>query len=83
MKFLKFLLFVLLIYSCEKDIISFESGVINSENAINFSTNQLEFSVKNNSENLNPIQSNGLPSYLLGVTTTLNLVQLIAVLLDN
>ena len=25
-----------------------------------------EFSVKNNSENLNPVQSNGLPSYLLG-----------------
>ena len=66
MKFLKFLLFVFLIYSCEKDLISFESGVINSENAINFSTNQLEFSVKNNSENLNPVQSNGLPSYLLG-----------------
>ena len=66
MKFLKFLLFIFLIYSCEKDIISFESGVINSENAINFSTNQLEFSVKNNSENLNPVQSNGLPSYLLG-----------------
>ena len=66
MKFLKFLLFVLLIYSCEKDIISFESGVINSENAINFSTNQLEFSLKNNSENLNPVQSNGLPSYLIG-----------------
>jgi len=66
MKFLKFLFFVLLIYSCEKDLISFESGVINSENAINFSTNQLEFSLKNNSENLNPVQSNGLPSYLLG-----------------
>ncbi len=66
MKFLKFLFFIFLIYSCEKDLISFESGVINSENAINFSTNQLEFSIKNNSENLNPVQSNGLPSYLLG-----------------
>ncbi len=66
MRFLKFLTFILLIYSCEKDLISFESGVINSENAINFSTNQLEFSVKNNSENLNPIQSNGLPSFLIG-----------------
>jgi hypothetical protein len=66
MKFLKFLLFIFLLYSCEKDLISFESGVINSENAINFSSNQLEFSVKNNSENLDPVQSNGLPSYLLG-----------------
>jgi len=66
MKFLKFLLFILLLYSCEKDLISFESGVINSENAINFSSNQLDFSVKNNSENLDPVQSNGLPSYLLG-----------------
>ena len=66
MRFLKFLILILLIYSCEKDLISFESGVINSENAINFSTNQLLFSVKNNSENLNPVQSNGLPSYLVG-----------------
>ena len=66
MKFVKFLLFIFLIYSCEKDLISFESGVINSENAINFTTNQLELSLKNNSENLNPVQSNGLPSYLIG-----------------
>ena len=66
MRFIKFLILILLIYSCEKDLISFESGVINSENAINFSTNQLLFSVKNNSENLNPVQSNGLPSYLVG-----------------
>ncbi|PDH46206.1 MAG: hypothetical protein CND26_05075, partial [Bacteroidetes bacterium MED-G13] len=66
MRFIKFLILILLVYSCEKDLISFESGVINSENAINFSTNQLLFSVKNNSENLNPVQSNGLPSYLIG-----------------
>ena len=66
MRFLKFLVLILFIYSCEKDLISFESGVINSENAINFSTNQLEFSIKNSSENLNPVQSNGLPSYLIG-----------------
>lgn len=66
MRLLKFLVLILFIYSCEKDLISFESGVINSENAINFSTNQLEFSIKNSSENLNPVQSNGLPSYLIG-----------------
>ena len=62
----KILVFLLLITSCEKDFVSFDSEVINSENAINFSTNSIEYSLKNFSEKVNPVQTNSLPSFLLG-----------------
>ena len=63
---IKILVFLLLITSCEKDFVSFDSEVINSENAINFSTNSIEYSLKNFSEKVNPVQTNNLPSFLLG-----------------
>ncbi len=64
--FLKILLFALIITSCEKDFASFDSGVINSDNAINFSTNSVEYSLTSRSEKVNPVQTNNLPSFLLG-----------------
>ena len=64
--FLKILLIALIITSCEKDFASFDSGVINSDNAINFSTNSVEYSLKSRSEAVNPVQTNNLPSFLLG-----------------
>ena len=63
---IKIIVFLLLITSCEKDFVSFDSEVINSENAINFSTNSIEYSLKNFSEKVNPVQTNSLPSFLLG-----------------
>ena len=63
---IKILVFLLLITSCEKNFVSFDSEVINSENAINFSTNSIEYSLKNFSEKVNPVQTNSLPSFLLG-----------------
>ena len=65
-KFLKILLITLIITSCEKDFASFDSGVINSDNAINFSTNSVEYSLTSRSEMVNPVQTNNLPSFLLG-----------------
>ena len=64
--FLKILLITLIITSCEKDFASFDSGVINSDNAINFSTNSVEYSLTSRSEMVNPVQTNNLPSFLLG-----------------
>ena len=64
--FLKILLIALFITSCEKDFASFDSGVINSDNAINFSTNSVEYSLTSRSEMVNPVQTNNLPSFLLG-----------------
>jgi len=64
--FFKILLVALIITSCEKDFASFDSGVINSDNAINFSTNSLEYSLTSRSEMVNPVQTNNLPSFLLG-----------------
>ena len=64
--FLKILLIALIITSCEKDFASFDSGVINSDNAINFSTNSVEYSLTSRSEMVNPVQTNNLPSFLLG-----------------
>ena len=64
--FLKILLIALIITSCEKDFASFDSGVINSDNAINFSTNSVEYSLTTRSEMVNPVQTNNLPSFLLG-----------------
>ena len=62
----KILLIVLVIASCEKDFASFDSQVINSQNAINFSTNSVEYNVTSRSKMVNPVQTNNLPSFLLG-----------------
>ena len=64
--FFKILLVALIITSCEKDFASFDSGVINSDNAINFSTNSVEYTLTSRSEMVNPVQTNNLPSFLLG-----------------
>ena len=68
MKFqhIKIIVILLAFVSCEKDFASFDSGVINSDNAINFSTNSLEYSLTTKSEMVNPVQTNNLPSFLLG-----------------
>ncbi len=63
-KIIFILLFVLV--SCEKDFVSFDSEVINSDNAINFSSNSIEYSIITRSEMVNPVQTNNLPSFLLG-----------------
>ncbi len=64
--FLKILLIALIFTSCEKDFVSFDSEVVNSDNAINFSTNIIEYGLTSKSEMLNPVQTNNLPSFLLG-----------------
>lgn len=67
--FFKIFIFLLLIVSCEKDFASFDSQVVNSDNAINFSTNSVEYGLITRSEMVNPVQSNNLPSFLLGSYT--------------
>ena len=62
----KILVLFFAVSSCEKDFASFDSQIINSENAINFSTNSIEYSVTSRSEMINPVQTNNLPSFLLG-----------------
>ena len=57
---------LIMLNSCEKDFASFDSEVINSNNAINFSTNSIEYSLTTRSEMVNAVQSNNLPSFLLG-----------------
>ena len=64
--FFKILLLIILFTSCEKDFVSFDSQVINSDNAINFSTSSIEYSLTTRSEMVNPVQTNNLPSFLLG-----------------
>jgi len=64
--FLKILLIALIFTSCEKDFVSFDSEVVNSDNAINFSTNIIEYGLTSKSEMVNPVQTNNLPSFLLG-----------------
>ena len=64
--FFKILLFISLFASCEKDITGFDSEVINSDNAINFSTNSIEYGLTTRSQMVNPVQTNNLPSFLLG-----------------
>ena len=64
--FLKILLIALIFTSCEKDFASFDSEVVNSDNAINFSTNIIEYGLTSKSEMVNPVQTNNLPSFLLG-----------------
>ena len=65
-QYIKIIVIFLAFVSCEKDFVSFDSGVINSDNAINFSTNSLEYSLNTKSEMVNPVQTNNLPSFLLG-----------------
>ena len=52
--------------SCEKDFTSIDSDVINSDNAINFETNSIEYPIVMHSKIVDPVQSNNLPSFLLG-----------------
>jgi len=68
MKFkqIKIIVVLLAFVSCEKDFASFDSEVINSDNAINFSTNSVEYSLTTQSEMVDPVQTNNLPSFLLG-----------------
>ena len=54
------------IQSCEKDFTSLESDVINSDNAINFETKSIEYPIVTSSKSVDPVQSNNLPSFLLG-----------------
>ncbi len=65
-QYLKIIAIFLTFISCEKDFVSFDSGVINSDNAINFSTNNIEYNLTTQSEMVNPVQTNNLPSFLLG-----------------
>ena len=68
MKFqqIKIIVILLAFISCEKDFASFDSQVINSDNAINFSTNTIEYSLTTSSQTINPVETNNLPSFLLG-----------------
>ena len=52
--------------ACEKDFTSLDSDVINSDNAINFETNSIEYPIVTHSKIVDPVQSNNLPSFLLG-----------------
>ena len=52
--------------ACEKDFTSLDSDVINSNNAINFETNSIEYPIVTHSKIVDPVQSNNLPSFLLG-----------------
>lgn len=52
--------------ACEKDFTSLDSDVINSDNAINFETNSIEYPIVTHSRIVDPVQSNNLPSFLLG-----------------
>ena len=52
--------------SCEKDFTSIDSDVINSDNAINFETSSIEYPIVTHSKIVDPVQSNNLPSFLLG-----------------
>ena len=83
MKFqhIKIIVILLAFVSCEKDFASFDSEVINSDNAINFSTNSVEYNLTTQSEMVNPVQTNNLPSFLLGSIIILNMEDQIQVLL--
>ncbi|MBN4070552.1 DUF4270 domain-containing protein [Olleya sp. AH-315-F22] len=52
--------------ACDKDFASLDSDVINPDNAINFSTDFEEYTVITYNKNTGPVQTNGLPAYLLG-----------------
>ena len=68
MKYFKLLsvLFIFVLFSCDKDFASIDSDVISSENAINFSTSSVEYPLIASNLRLNPVKSNNLPSFMLG-----------------
>jgi len=57
---------LIFVQACEKDFTSLESDVINSDNAINFETNSIEYPIVTHSRSVEPVQTNNLPSFLLG-----------------
>jgi len=59
-------LLLISIFSCEKEFSSLDSDVINSANAINFETKSIEYPIVTSSKTVNPVQSNNLPSFLIG-----------------
>ena len=52
--------------ACDIDFASLDSDVINPDNATNFSTDFEEYPVLTYNKDIGPVQTNGLPSYLLG-----------------
>ena len=60
------ILFFFIFQSCDKELTSFDSDVINAENAIDFLTGEVDYSILSKSEIINPVQSNNLPSFLIG-----------------
>ncbi len=52
--------------ACDKDFASLDSDVINPDNATNFSTDFDEYTVITYNKNTGSVQTNGLPSNLLG-----------------
>ena len=59
-------LLLISIFSCEKEFSSLDSDVINSANAINFETKSIEYPIVTSSKSVDPVQSNNLPSFLIG-----------------
>ena len=57
---------LIFVQSCEKDFTSLDSDVINSDNAINFETSSIEYPIVTHSRSVEPVQTNNLPSFLLG-----------------
>ncbi len=57
---------LIFVQACEKDFTSLESDVINSDNAINFETSSIEYPIVTHSRSVEPVQTNNLPSFLLG-----------------
>jgi hypothetical protein len=55
-----------LLISCETDFASLDSDVINPDNATNFLTDVEDYPVITYNKNAGPVQTNGLPAYLLG-----------------
>ena len=64
--FLIICLTLIFVQSCEKDFTSLDSDVINSDNAINFETSSIEYPIVTHSRIVDPVQSNNLPSFLIG-----------------
>ncbi len=55
-----------LLISCENDFAGLDSDVINPDNALNFLTNVQDYDVITYNKKIGPVQTNGLPSYLIG-----------------
>ena len=64
--FLIICLTLIFVQSCEKDFTSLDSDVITSDNAINFETSSIEYPIVTHSRSVEPVQTNNLPSFLLG-----------------